>query len=64
MMCAGLHDRLAASHARLQRGRVWCRACGRSTRVDPVGALRHGWPRCCDATMTIDAPEEREAQHV
>ncbi len=59
MMCAGLHDRIAASHARLQRGRVWCRSCGRSTRVDPVGALRHGWPRCCDATMTIDAPAER-----
>ncbi|EQB15735.1 hypothetical protein RLDS_10695 [Sphingobium lactosutens DS20] len=60
-MCVGLHDRIAASHARLQRGRVWCRSCGRSTRVDPVGALRHGWPRCCDATMTIDAPGEREA---
>ncbi|WP_370171825.1 hypothetical protein [Sphingobium abikonense] len=54
-----MHDRIAASHARLQRGRVWCRSCGRSTRVDPVGALRHGWPRCCDATMTIDAPAER-----
>lgn len=58
-MCAGLHARIAASHVRLQRGQVWCRACGRSTRVDPVGALRFGWPRCCGATMTIDAPEER-----
>ncbi|MEO7467386.1 MAG: hypothetical protein ABIV36_10255 [Sphingobium limneticum] len=58
-MCHGLHDRIAASHVRLQRGMVWCRSCGRSARVDPAGALRHGWPRCCNATMTIDAPEER-----
>lgn len=60
MMGAGLHQRIADSHARLRRGRVWCRACGRTAPIDPVGALRHGWPTCCDATMTIDAPEERE----
>lgn len=59
-MCQGLHDRLAQSHDRLRRGRVWCRTCGRSTRVDPAGALRHGWPKCCGFTMTINAPEERE----
>lgn len=59
-MCQGLHQRIAASHHRLMRGRAWCRSCDRSVAVDPTGALRHGWPHCCGATMTIDAPEERE----
>jgi hypothetical protein len=54
-----LHQRLAASHPKLERGMVWCRSCGRSERVDSAGCFRSGWPKCCGATMTIDAPEER-----
>lgn len=50
---------LAASHPKLQRGTVWCRKCGRSKKVDSAFCLRDGWPKCCNATMTIDAPEER-----
>ncbi|HKY80847.1 MAG TPA: hypothetical protein VJM09_05175 [Sphingobium sp.] len=60
-MCRGLHHILAMSHARLRRGLVWCRRCGRSVQVDPAGAMRHGWPSCCGYTMTIDAPEERSS---
>ncbi len=58
-MCVALHERLAHSHAKLRRGRVWCRHCGATQTVDPVAAMRDGWPRCCNVTMTIDAPEER-----
>lgn len=54
-----LHETLAKSHPKLQRGRVWCRTCGRTQRVDSANALRTGWPKCCGYTMTIDAPDER-----
>jgi hypothetical protein len=56
----GLHQLLAASHAKLIRGRVWCRACRRTVMVDSARCLALGWPRCCGATMTIDSPEESE----
>lgn len=55
-----LHARIAQSHAHLVRGRVWCRACQRSQAVDPAHCLQHGGP-CCDATMTIDSPDEQRA---
>jgi hypothetical protein len=55
----GLHERIAASHEKLERGQVWCRQCGATTFVDAAAALRAGWPKCCGLTMTIDAPGER-----
>ena len=55
----GLHEQIAASHEKLRRGQVWCRSCGHSELVDPVAAMRYGWPKHCGHTMTIDAPEER-----
>jgi hypothetical protein len=55
---ADLHEKLAASHPKLARGQVWCRTCGDNHRVDSAYALRHGWPKCCGYTMTIDPPEE------
>jgi Zn finger protein HypA/HybF involved in hydrogenase expression len=55
---ATLHDKLAQSHPKLQRGMVWCRTCGRSEKVDSAECLRTGWPKCCGHTMTIDAPTE------
>lgn len=53
-----LHDKLAASHPKLARGQVWCRTCGYTERVSSAYALKHGWPKHCGYTMTIDAPEE------
>lgn len=52
----GLYVKLAASHPKLQRGQVWCRTCGYSEQVSASYALKHGWPRHCGYTMTIDAP--------
>jgi hypothetical protein len=54
----------AASVPQLARGRVWCRECGATQRVDAAGALSHGWPKCCGYTMTIDSPEEQRATEV
>lgn len=54
----GLHAKLAKSHPKLERGQVWCRTCGHTQRVDSADCLRHGWPKCCGYTMTIDAPGE------
>lgn len=54
-----LPDQLAISNVRLIRGRVWCRSCGGTKPVDCARCLRSGWPKCCGATMTIDAPEVR-----
>lgn len=56
-----LHKNLAVCHPKLQRGVVWCKTCGRSEGVDSEFCLRHGWPKCCGQTMTIDAPWERKA---
>ena len=62
---SALQDRIisdaAKSHPSLVRGRVWCRSCGATRRVDSGHALRNGWPKCCGYTMTIDCPEEQEA---
>lgn len=59
MLANRIQDAAAASHPKLVRGMVWCRACGASLCVDAAVAIRSGWPRCCGATMTIDAPNER-----
>jgi hypothetical protein len=56
---AGIHDRLAVSHPKLSRGTVWCTTCGWSQSVSAAYSLKHGWPKCCGYTMTIDSPEER-----
>jgi hypothetical protein len=55
-------ERLAQEIPQLRRGRVWCTSCGCSRQVDSVDCLRHGWPKCCGYTMTIDSPEERKAR--
>lgn len=52
-------DYMARSHPKLARGQVWCRMCGATQKVDSAEAMRHGWPKCCSMTMTIDAPHER-----
>jgi hypothetical protein len=56
-----LYAKAAASHPSLSRGIVWCTVCGRSERANAAGSLKHGWPKCCGYTMTIDSPEERKA---
>lgn len=37
---------------------VWCRICGRSQPTDPAVCLAEGWPKCHNATMSIDPPHE------
>lgn len=54
-----LHQAMADSHPKLQRGQVWCHDCGRTEAVDTATCLRTGWPTCCGSTMSIDAPRER-----
>lgn len=49
-------------HAKLARGQVWCRTCRRSQKVDSTVCLQSGWPKCCGYTMTIDPPEEWDAE--
>lgn len=56
-----LHDKLANCHPSLQRGMVWCRTCGFSQSVSSAYALKHGWPKHCGYTMTIDSPDEQHA---
>lgn len=43
----------------LKRGHVWCHKCGRDQKVNSGQCLRHGWPKCCGATMSIQSPLER-----
>lgn len=49
-----------ASHPSLTRGRVWCKECGATQKVNSAGAVQRGWPKCCGYTMTIDSPEEQK----
>ena len=56
-----LHDSIATAVPQIERGKVWCTVCHRMQRVDGADALRHGWPKCCGYTMTIDSPQERAA---
>lgn len=51
--------RVVADVPQLRRGRVWCRSCGHSERVDSAHALSSGWPTHCGSTMTIDSPAEQ-----
>ena len=51
-----------AAIPQIARGQVWCHACGRTERVNGGEAMRHGWPKCCGFTMSIDSHEERAAR--
>jgi hypothetical protein len=53
-----LHKKLSKSHPKLNRGRVWCRHCGRTQCVDAAECFQEGWPKCCGYTMTLDDPKE------
>lgn len=39
-------------------GYVMCKKCGRIQRQDFAEGLKHGWPKCCGYTMTLDVPAE------
>lgn len=54
----GIHDKIAKDAG--LPNIVYCRLCGRSESVDPGYCLKHGWPRCCNYTMTIDKPKEEK----
>ena len=54
------YDRIARATAKLKRGMVWCKTCGRSQKVNSGECMRYGWPKCCGHTMTIDSLEERK----
>jgi hypothetical protein len=58
---SSLHDKLARSHPKLERGMVWCHRCGRTEHVSGADCLRSGGPLCCRQTMSIDSPAERAA---
>lgn len=54
-----LHQQIAQSHPKLQRGQVWCRTCGSTQKVNVGQALQEGWPKCHGYTMTLDSPKEQ-----
>lgn len=54
-------EKLANCHPKLTRNNVWCTVCGFSQAVSSAYAFKHGWPKHCGYTMTIDSPEERTA---
>jgi len=56
-----MSESIAKTHPSLARGKVWCTSCGQEQNVNAAGALKHGWPKCCGYTMTIDSPDERKA---
>lgn len=58
-----LHGKLAKCHPALERGLVECRECGRVEKVESAHCLRHGWPKCCGATMTIDVRARASQEH-
>lgn len=55
---ANIHETIAASDPALARGEVWCKTCGRIEKVDSAECLRHGWPKCHGATMSLGRPPQ------
>ena len=56
----GIHQRIVDDVPALKRGQVWCLRCGHTQKVDSAHCLRHGWPKCCNATMSISEPTTEE----
>lgn len=54
-----IYKRMVEGAPQLERGQVWCLKCGHTEKVDSADSLRHGWPKCCGHTMTIDDPGGR-----
>lgn len=44
---------------RLNRGFVWCHKCGYTKKVNSSFCIIHGWPKCCNTTMSLDSPIEK-----
>lgn len=55
-----IYKKIANSHPKLTRNKVWCTTCGKEKKIKPEECLRYGYPKCCGYTMTIDSPEERK----
>lgn len=53
---------VVADVPQLRRGRVWCKTCQRTMKVNSATCMSNGWPKCCGHTMTIDSPDE-QARH-
>jgi hypothetical protein len=60
LAAGAMHRGIVDQVPSLKRGRVWCHACGYTTRVDSAHCLATGWPTHCGQTMSIDAPWERK----
>ena len=52
-------ESIVESVPQLKRGQVWCRICGFTMSIDAGQCMKTGWPKCCNQTMTIDAPKDR-----
>ena len=59
----GFIDNAVNSNDKLKRGQVWCLECGRTIKINSAGCLTGGWPKCCGYTMSLDSPEELEANN-
>jgi hypothetical protein len=46
-------DAMYRDMAEAMSNQVKCRHCGTTQAVDPAHCLRHGWPKCCGATMEL-----------
>lgn len=55
-----LYETIAASHPSLLDGKVFCGRCGKPRQVDAAKCLRDGWPKCCGATVRLQAAEARQ----
>jgi len=58
-----LYKGIVAGSDKLKRGLVWCLVCGRPGSVNGAYALQHGWPKCCEVTMSLDSPEEQNKEN-
>ena len=59
MSVSGLHRKIVDRVPQLRRGQVWCYRCGKTQKVNSADCLARGWPECCNETMSIDSPTER-----
>lgn len=53
----GIHQKIVDDVPALKKGVVYCHVCMREQKVNPAHCLAHGWPKCCQTTMSLDPPK-------
>lgn len=52
-IAAKISEKAVSTDQATKEGRVFCKACGNTFKVDSAKCIQTGWPSCCGATMAL-----------